>query len=144
MLAVEWLVAHEHDPNLSAPLTEAEEEQVRAQRAQSSVAPDPQHVSDLVGMGFNVFDAMAALRAGGNNQYAAYAWLMGERSPPTGVDAARPLDFSVHSEPNAAFLEQLLQDEAVQRALADPEIARRTSKNFYFCFIFAFTFLLLY
>ncbi|KAL6058724.1 Ubiquitin-associated domain-containing protein 1 [Balamuthia mandrillaris] len=76
--AMEWLLMHGEDQDIDAPLTE---EQVKSLREeQRSFAPSSEAIRQLREMGFPQEDVTTALRMTRNNQEAALAWLLGDRT----------------------------------------------------------------
>lgn len=108
-IAMEWLLEHMDDPHIDDPLT-PQQLGILRQVQPSSFAPNPQIVQNLKDMGFPEEDITQALKAVGNNQDAACAWLLGEREEEEEVGVDGNLIHSVLTNPT------------IQASLANPRV----------------------
>jgi len=108
-IAMEWLLEHMDDPHVDDPLT-PQQLGILRQVQPSSFTPNPQIVQNLKDMGFAEDDINQALKAVGNNQEAACAWLLGEREEEEEVSVDGNLIHSVLTNPT------------IQASLANPRV----------------------
>ncbi|XP_068728664.1 ubiquitin-associated domain-containing protein 1-like [Montipora capricornis] len=103
VLAMEWLLQHESDPDIDEPLVIGTRAG-RTRRKRKEFVPNPRAVNNLKEMGFQEDEILMALKATVNNQEAACEWLLGDRQGSTedlnqGLDQSSPLYQAIMENP---------------------------------------------
>jgi len=133
--AMEWLLEHSEDSDLSTPLTNEQILQITGKTPKTFI-PDPIAMKALEEMGFPKEDIVPALRATNNNQEAAAAWLLGEKDPMaelTSVDENNPFIRAIMTNPTlqagltnsrvlAAFQSMIDNPSTSAQYFSDPEV----------------------
>lgn len=131
VLAMEWLLQHESDPDIDEPVVIGARAG-RTRRKRKEFVPNPRAVNNLKEMGFQEEEILMALKATGNNQEAACEWLLGDRQGSIedinqGLDQSSPLYQAIMENP----LVQLSLNNARVLGAFEDMLENPSSSSFY-------------
>jgi len=116
--AMDWLLEHNDDPDIDAPVSEESMNRINAEAAEFQ--PDAAAAHKLQEMGFTNEDINLALRTTNNNYEAAAAWLLGDRDMGgENPDANGPLGSIDESNP---LVHAILSHPTIQASLSNPRV----------------------
>lgn len=122
-LAMEWLLNHNSDvedeseaaPSSNEQSSSSSGEPVYKYRARArQFKPNPNHLENLLAMGFSREDAVQALRISGNNPNTACDWLLSDRRVQADVDQSLSTDSELYKA--------LLANPTIHIGLHDPKV----------------------